>query len=150
MCIRDRGHLASFISLLVMRQGRGSEATEAVFRQAKEPLHTGVRTGCHYLISLSVCTCVTLNSSFLLIATAVRGRFPQTRYLWKRTSMGERVGRVFSHVVSRWSRSPGCCGFRCVFRVGCFFSSSFSDFFFLGMHTACCKYEAALPHFPLY
>ena len=41
-----------------MRQGRGSEATEAVFcLQAKKPLHTGVRTGCHYLISLSVCVC---------------------------------------------------------------------------------------------
>ena len=49
------GHLASFTSLLVMRQGRGSQATEDVFcLQAKKPLHTGVRTVCHYLISLSV------------------------------------------------------------------------------------------------
>ena len=56
--------------------------------KAKKPLHTGVRTGCRYLICLSVCVCVcvTLNSSFLLIARAVRGRFPQTRYLWKRAS----------------------------------------------------------------
>ena len=53
------GHLASFTSLLVMRQGRGSQATEDVFcLQAKKPLHTGVRTGCHYLICLSVCVCV--------------------------------------------------------------------------------------------
>ena len=37
-----------------MRQGRGGEATEASFLPiAKKPLHTGVRTGCHYLISLS-------------------------------------------------------------------------------------------------
>ena len=36
-----------------MRQGRGSEATEAVLcLSPKRPLHTGVRTGCHYLISL--------------------------------------------------------------------------------------------------
>ena len=46
-----------------MRQGRGSEATEPVFcLQAKKPLHAEVRTGCHYLISLSVClvsVCVT-------------------------------------------------------------------------------------------
>ena len=50
---------------------------------------TGVRTGCHYLICLSVCVwCVTLDSSFLLIARAVRGRFSQTRDLWKRDSMG--------------------------------------------------------------
>ena len=39
---------------------------------------TGARTGCHYLISLSVYTCVTF--VVLLIATAVQGRFPQTRY----------------------------------------------------------------------
>ena len=35
--------------------------------------------------------------SFLLIAIAVRGRFPQTRDLWKRASMDYRVGRVSSH-----------------------------------------------------
>ena len=38
-----------------MRHGRESEATEAIFcLSGKKPLHTGVRTGCHYLISLSV------------------------------------------------------------------------------------------------
>ena len=26
--------------------------------KAKKPLHTGVRTGCHYLISPSVCVCL--------------------------------------------------------------------------------------------
>ena len=31
----------------------------SVYRQ-KKPLHTGVRTGCHYLISLSVCLPVRL------------------------------------------------------------------------------------------
>ena len=41
-----RPHLTS---LLVMRPF-------LAFR-AKKPLHTGVRTGCHYLISLSVCMC---------------------------------------------------------------------------------------------
>ena len=46
-----------------MRQGLGSEATEAVFcLYAKKPLHTGVRKGCHYLIvclpvSVNVCMC---------------------------------------------------------------------------------------------
>ena len=49
---------ASFTSLLVMTQTRGSEATEAIFSfRAKKPLHTGVRTGCHYLISLCVESC---------------------------------------------------------------------------------------------
>ena len=64
---------------------------------------------------MCVCACVSLNYSFLLIATAVRGRFPQTRYLRKPARVGEPVGRVFSSVVSRWSRSPVCCGFRGVF-----------------------------------
>ena len=42
-----------------MRQGRESEATEAVFcLLAKTPLHTGVRTECHYLIN-SLCVYVT-------------------------------------------------------------------------------------------
>ena len=49
---------------VVTKQGRESETTEAFFCiQAKKPLHTGVRTGCHYLFSLSarlsVCVCVT-------------------------------------------------------------------------------------------
>ena len=53
--LQVRGHLASCTSLLVMRQGRESEATEAVFcLWTKKPLHTGVRTGCHYLIIRSV------------------------------------------------------------------------------------------------
>ena len=38
------------------------------------------------LICLSVCVCNI--RGFLLIARAVRGRFPQARYLWKRASMG--------------------------------------------------------------
>ena len=47
--------LALLTSLLILRQRRESEATEAVICfLAKKPLHTGVRTGCHYLICLSV------------------------------------------------------------------------------------------------
>ena len=53
----------------------------------KKALHTGVRTRCHYLISLSVCLCVCVTFMVLLIARAVRGRFPQTRDLWERGSM---------------------------------------------------------------
>ena len=41
----------------------------------------------------------------------------QNRYIWKRTSTGYRVGRGFSPAISRWSWSPGCCGFRGVFSV---------------------------------
>ena len=56
MQVRD--NLASFTSLLVMRQGQRSEATETVFcLYPKKPLRTGVRTGWHHLISLSVGVC---------------------------------------------------------------------------------------------
>ena len=41
--------------------------------------------------NLASCT-----SLLVLIARAVRGRFPQTRYLWKRASMDQRVGRGLS------------------------------------------------------
>ena len=51
--------------------------------------------------------------------------------------------------VSSWSRSPGGCGFRGVFWVGRIFFF-FVRFFLLRTHTACCKYEATLPHVPLY
>ena len=60
------GRLASFTSLIVPGCVQGAiimyhEAkkplhNEAVFcLQGTKPPHTGVRTGCHYLISLSVC-----------------------------------------------------------------------------------------------
>ena len=43
------GGFLTFLFLFLMRQGRESEATEAVFcLWAQKPLHAGVRTGCHY------------------------------------------------------------------------------------------------------
>ena len=92
---------------------------------------------------MSVCLCIT----FVVFtdSRALRGRFPQTRDLWKRANVGERVGRVSSHAVSRWSRSLGCCGFRGMlwvrkifFLCVCFFRCSY----FLRTHTACCTYES--------
>ena len=79
------------------------------------------------LVCLSVCVS---HLSFLRIARAVRGQFPQPRDLWKRVSVGERVGRFSSHAVSRWSRSPGCCRFRGVFRMRRDFVFFFFVFFF--------------------
>ena len=47
--------------LLIMRQGRRSEATETFFcLQAKKLIHTWARTGCQYIICLSVCLCVSV------------------------------------------------------------------------------------------
>ena len=43
-----------------MKQGRENEATEfGFFLEGEKPLHTGLRTGYHNLICLSVCVCVT-------------------------------------------------------------------------------------------
>ena len=51
---------------------------------------TGVRTGCHRFVCLSVrlSACVFVTFVVLMIARVVQGRFPQTRDLWKRASMG--------------------------------------------------------------
>ena len=60
---------------------------EAVFcLWAKKPLHTGGPYRVPLFISLSVCQCVT----FVVFTDCenLRGRFSQTRDLWKRASMG--------------------------------------------------------------
>ena len=62
------------------------------------------------------------SSASIYIHTCVykRSRFPQTQDLWRKTaSMDYRVGRVSLDAISRWSRSPGCCGYIlwCVFSV---------------------------------
>ena len=60
------------------------------------------------------------------------------------------LGTCFTAAVSRWSRSPGCCGYIswCVLLV--FGEISFFSFYLLRTHTAYCKYEPPLPHVPLY
>ena len=62
------------------------------------------------------------------------------------------MGRVSPHAVSRWSRSPGCCGFISWFVLGAagFFRGFFFSFSLFRTHTAYCKYESTLPHVPLY
>ena len=64
----------------------------------------------------------------MLIARAVRGWFLPTRDLWRWARIGERVGCVPSHVVSMWSRSPGCSGFRRLFWMRRDFVFFFSRF----------------------
>ena len=74
----------SFSPSFIMRQGRGSEAADAVFAyRQKKPFHTGARTGCHHLIN--ICVCVT----FVLFTDCESCRRPistHTRDLWKRAS----------------------------------------------------------------
>ena len=45
-------------ALFAYTQRSGSVLRPSVAYRAKKPLHTGVRTGCHYLISLFVCVYV--------------------------------------------------------------------------------------------
>ena len=126
-----------------MKQGRGSEATEAVScLMAKKPLHTGVRTGCHYLISLSVSACVTL-VVFTDCASCTR---PIS------TNPG-------SMEAGECGRIRGTCFIACRFEVvavagllwiSCWDFFAFIFVFFLRTHSACSKYEAALPHLILY
>ena len=140
-----RPHFASFTSLLVLRQSRGSEATEVFFfLREKKPLHTEVRTGGHYLISLSVrlSVCVTL-----VVFTDCESCTRPISANPGSMEAGECVGRVSLHAVWSWTRSPGCCGFRGVFWVGRIFSCFFSCFFLFRTHTACCKYEATFASF---
>ena len=50
-----------------MWDGKHNNNNEAVFGlQGKNPLHAGVRTGCHYLISLSVCLSVCVCVTFVI------------------------------------------------------------------------------------
>ena len=102
---------------------------------------------------LLVCVCMCENqSSFSLIRRAIQIRLPQTRNLWKRARVGQRVGRALSHAVPKWSRSPGCCWFRGVFRVGRIFPCSFCSDFFLFERTwpaASMRQPLASSHFVL-
>ena len=111
--------------------------------------HSGGRTSYHYSNSiLRICSSVVHCLHFCplsLITRAVRGRFRHSRRLKKRTSLGERVGLVSSHAVSRWPRSPSSGGFVVCFECGGI-SFCFSFCFFPAKHTTCGMYQIALPH----
>ena len=117
----------------------------------KKPLHTGVRTGCHYLISLSVCQCVTFvvftdGESCTRPISTNPGSMEAGEYgLTRGTCFVARRLEVVA-VAGLLSISS------CVLGAADFFVFFFGfDFFFLvRTHAACCKYEAALPHLPLY
>ena len=110
---------------------------------------TGVRTACHYLISLSVCVCVTFvvftdcESCTRRISTnpgsMEAGEYGLTRGTFYRAlSGGGRSRRAAVDFVV-------CFGWGVFFRFFVFFRLCF-----LRTHTGCCKYEAPLLHLPLY
>ena len=136
------GHLASFTSLLVMRPF-------FAFR-AKKPLHTGVCTGCHYLICLSVCVRVCNIRRFTDCERCTRptstnpvsmeaGKYGLTCGTCFVASRPEVVVAVAGLLSISWCVLGGV-GLLRVFYPICFRRT----------HTACHKYEAPLPHLPLY
>ena len=105
---------------------------------------TGVRTGCHCLISLSVSVSVCNIRRFYRLRKLHEADFTNPISM-EAGEYGLTRGTCFFRAVSRWSRSPGCCGFSVMVRFGWgdFFPVFFFRFFFLRTHTTCCKYEAA-------
>ena len=106
------------------------------------PLHTGVRTGCHYLISLSVCVfvCVTFvvftdcESCTRSISTNPGSMEGGEHGLTRRTRFVAHCLEVVAVAGLMWVSW-------CVFGGADFFVFFF--LFFVRTHTACCKYEAA-------
>ena len=130
-----------------MRQGQGSETTDVFFcLSAKMPLYTGVRTGCHYLISMSVCVSVCMCNirRFTDYESCTRpistnpGSMEAGEYgLTRGTIFYARRLEVVAVAGLLWISW-------CVLGAIVFFPRFFS------LRASCCKYEAALPHLRLY
>ena len=126
-----------------------SASTEAMPRQrsdrgrllpsGKKPLHTRVRKGWQYFNSLSVCVA-------FVVFTDCESR---TRPISTNPASIEacKHGLTLGMCFITWEVVPELLWISwCVSgAAGCF-----PFFVFLLMHTACCKYEATLPHLPLY
>ena len=110
------------------------------------PLHAGVRTGCHYLISLSVCVTFVVYTDCESCTSPIPtnpGSMEEGEYgLTRVTCFVARRLEVVA-VAGLLSRSWCVLG-------GADFFVFFFRLFFLRTHTACCKYEAALRYSPLY
>lgn len=126
------------------------------FLQAKQPLHTAVLTGFHYL------TINTVRRWYVRVLSIgrlyrrgreVRGRFPHDRYLYVEASengLTRGVGLVSSRAISIWPRLQGPCGVGGVLGRRNYFSRLLFSRVSLQTHPACCKHKAALPHLRLY
>ena len=141
-------------SMFILRQGRGIEATEAVFcLYAKKPLHTGVRTGCHYFISLSVSGSVCATSAvFADCESCTRPIFFHKLGIYGNGKVWANAWDVFPRMPCRVGRGrrPAVDFVVCFGWGGFFFRFCFCNLFLPRTRTACCKHEATLPHLPLY
>ena len=114
-----------------------SDRSRFLPKEAKKPFHTGVRKGCHYLISLCVTfvVCTDSESCTRPISTnpgsMEAGEHGLTREARFVTVCLEVVAVAWLMWVS-W----------CVFGGADCFIFFFSCFFFLRTHTSCCKYVA--------
>ena len=113
----------------------------------KKPLHTGVRTGCHFLISLNrppVCVCET----FVVFTDCESCTMP----ISKIPKSMEAAGYGLTHGACFVARRPEVVAIAGLLWISwCFLGGvDFFVFFLLRTHTACRKYKAALPHLPIY
>ena len=101
---------------------------------------TGVRTGCHYLISLSFGLSVGVCVTFVVFTDCKSCTRPTCTNpgSMEAGEYGQTRGTCFVARRVQGSRSPGCCGFGGVFWVGRICSCFFLDFVFIRTHTACC------------
>ena len=93
------------------------------------PTSTWVRTGCHYIISLSVCQCGCNIRRFLLIARAIQGRFHKLGI--------NGSGRVWANAWDVFPRMPSraAVDFVVCFGWGGFFFRAFLIRFFFSSNT---------------
>ena len=132
-----------------------SHYNEAVFcLKVKKPLYSGVRTGFHYLSSLSVCLSVCL---FVCVTFVVFTDCEScTRPIFTNPESMEAGDHGPTHgtcLVVRCLEVVAVAGLLWISRCGlggADFFVFFFRFFFVRTHTACCKYEATLPHIPIY
>ena len=114
---------------------------------------TGVRTGCHYLICLSVCMSVCVCVTFVVFTECESCTRPISTNpgSMEAREYGLTRGTCFRHDPSRVGRGRrAAVDFVVRFGWGGIFCCFFVCVFFLRTHTACCKYEVALPYLPLY
>ena len=103
---------------------------------AKMPLHTGVRTGCHYLICLSVCVCVYVTFVVFTDCESCTWSISTNSGSMEAGECGRARGACF---IARHLEVVEVAGLMwvswCAFGGARFFSSSFfSDFFSSNAH----------------
>ena len=150
----DRGRFLPFgqKSLFIMRQGRRSEATERVFcLWAKKLLHTGVRTGCDYPISMSVCLSVWVTFVVFTDCESCTRPISTNSASIKAGAYGLTRGTCFLACRLELDAVAELLWLSwCVLGGADFFPCSFFSIFFSSNAHGLLQYKATLTHLPLY